>query len=247
MSELTERQKNILEIVVRDYIDSAVPISSKFIEEKYDLGISPATIRNDLYELIDKGYLYQPYTSAGRVPTDKGYRFFVDFSTEREMKRMENRLKKEVEKMREEVEGKIRFMRELTRFLAQTSSSLTVSYFPRESIFLKEGMGGVLQDPEFEDIAKVRNFMEMVDDFEKNIDFFLEEESSDCVRIYIGSEAPFSKRYDFSVLISPCVISRRKGLLAIMGPKRMPYTRNVRLVESIIKLLENEKNGRRER
>jgi len=237
MKELSERQKNILEIVIREYIENAAPISSKFIEKKYNLGVSPATIRAELFELIEKGYLYQPHTSAGRVPTDKGYRFFVDFLGEKEIQRLENRLAKEIKRMQREVEGKAHFIREFTRFLAQSSSSLTISYFPRESILLKEGWKSALLDPEFEDVEKIHDFMGMVEDFEKNIDSFFGDKKEECIHVYIGSEAPFLKKHDFSVLISPCRIFKKRGLVAIMGPKRMAYDRNIYLVESIIKMM----------
>ncbi len=239
MMDLTERQKNILEIVIREYIKSAVPVSSVYIERRYGLGVSSATIRNELYELIEKGYLYQPHTSAGRVPTDKGYRFFVNLLDEREARELEHRLEEEIERMRKEVEGRMHFLRELTRFLAQTSSGLAVSYFPRDSILLREGWEELLKDPEFNDVESVRNFMEMVGEFEDNIDSFMGDQEKDCIRIYIGSEAPFERKYDFSVLVSPCRVSRRKGFFAIMGPKRMPYDKNIRLAESVIRFLEN--------
>ncbi len=237
MKDLTDRQKNILEIVIREHIDSAAPISSKFIEEEYELGFSPATIRGELFELVEKGYLYQPHTSSGRVPTDKGYRFFVDLLSEGEAKYLESQLGKEIKKMRREVEDKVQFMREFTRYLAQTSSTLTVSYFPKDQLILKEGWGDVLRDPDFTDIEKVHDFMGLVNDFEENIDSFLLEENPGTTRVYIGSESPFYKKDNFSVLISPCKIMKGKGLLAIMGPKRMPYEKNIKLVESIIKIL----------
>ncbi len=238
MTELTERQKSILEIVIREYIENALPISSKYIEEGYDLGVSPATIRAELFALIEKGYLYQPHTSSGRVPTDKGYRFFVDLLNEKEIKRLENKIVREVQKMRDEIEGKIVFMREFTRFLAHTSSNLTLSYFPKENILLKEGWKEVLEDPEFNDVEKVRSFIGMVSDFEENIDSFLVEKKENCLRVYIGNEAPFLKKHDFSVLVAPCKIMRKKGMLAILGPKRMAYDKNIYLIESIIKMLE---------
>lgn len=245
MKDLTDRQKNILEIVIREHINSAMPISSKFIEEEYDLGVSPATIRGELFELIEKGYLYQPHTSAGRVPTDKGYRFFVDLLSEGEAKYLEKQLGKEIKKMRKEIEDKILFMRQFTRYLADTSSMLGVSYFPKQQLLIKEGWGDVLRGPEFADIDKIHEFMGLVNDFEENIDSLLDDDTP-AIRVYIGSESPFSKRKDFSVLISPCKIMKKKGLLAIMGPKRMPYEKNIKLVESIIKIL-NEQNGRRKK
>ncbi len=77
MSELTERQKSILMLVIRDYIETAQPVSSNALVKRYNLDLSSATVRNELAALDELGYLRQPHTSAGRVPTDDGYRFFV--------------------------------------------------------------------------------------------------------------------------------------------------------------------------
>lgn len=77
MTELTERQKTLLVLVIHDYIDTAQPIGSKRLMEHYDLDLSSATIRNEMVELTNLGYLRQPHTSAGRVPTEEGYRYFV--------------------------------------------------------------------------------------------------------------------------------------------------------------------------
>jgi heat-inducible transcriptional repressor len=79
MPELTERQKKLLLLIVRDYIESksAQPIGSKRLAERYHLNLSPATIRNEMAALTEMGYLRQPHTSAGRIPTEEGYRFFV--------------------------------------------------------------------------------------------------------------------------------------------------------------------------
>lgn len=76
--ELTQRCQTILRLVVSDYINTATPISSKAISERYNLGVSPATIRNEMAVLEEQGYLTHPHTSAGRVPTEKGYRYFVE-------------------------------------------------------------------------------------------------------------------------------------------------------------------------
>lgn len=77
MEELTKRQKTLLMMVVRDYIDTARPVGSRRLVERYRLGISSATVRNELAALTDMGYLHQPHPSAGRVPTENGYRYFV--------------------------------------------------------------------------------------------------------------------------------------------------------------------------
>lgn len=77
MPELTERQKTLLLLIIRDYIESAQPVGSKRLAEHYHINLSTATIRNEMGALTEMGYLRQPHTSAGRVPTEEGYRYFV--------------------------------------------------------------------------------------------------------------------------------------------------------------------------
>src|ERR671916_3092909 len=73
-----ERRLQVLRAIVQDYVSTNDPVGSKALAERHDLGVSPATIRNDMAVLEEQGYITQPHTSAGRVPTDKGYRLFVD-------------------------------------------------------------------------------------------------------------------------------------------------------------------------
>jgi heat-inducible transcriptional repressor len=77
MNELSERQKFLLALVVHEYARTAAPVGSRFLVEQYRLEMSPATVRNELAALTEQGYLRQPHTSAGRVPTEEGYRYFV--------------------------------------------------------------------------------------------------------------------------------------------------------------------------
>ena len=76
--KLNERKLNILKAIVKDYIETAEAVGSRTISKKYDLGISAATIRNEMADLEELGYLIQPHTSAGRVPSEKGYKLYVD-------------------------------------------------------------------------------------------------------------------------------------------------------------------------
>ncbi|MBC3797397.1 heat-inducible transcriptional repressor HrcA [Acetobacterium tundrae] len=76
--ELNERKKKILEVIIRDYINTAEPVGSRTLSKRCNLGISPATIRNEMADLEDLGYLVQPHTSSGRIPTQKAYRYYVD-------------------------------------------------------------------------------------------------------------------------------------------------------------------------
>jgi heat-inducible transcriptional repressor len=75
---MDDRKLEVLRAIVTDYVSSQEPVGSKALVERHDLGVSPATVRNDMAALEEEGYITQPHTSAGRIPTDKGYRLFVD-------------------------------------------------------------------------------------------------------------------------------------------------------------------------
>ena len=80
---LDDRKLAVLRAIVEDYVATEEPVGSKALVERHALGVSPATIRNDMAALEDEGYIAQPHTSAGRIPTDKGYRLFVDRLSQR--------------------------------------------------------------------------------------------------------------------------------------------------------------------
>jgi heat-inducible transcriptional repressor len=77
-AELSDRERHVLEAVIRSYVETAEPAGSRTISRRFGLGVSPATIRNTMADLEEKGFLFHPHTSAGRIPTDKAYRFYVD-------------------------------------------------------------------------------------------------------------------------------------------------------------------------
>src|ERR687896_360171 len=76
--DLDERKGSILRALISHYVRSGEPVGSKTLVEKYRLGVSPATVRNEMAALEEAGFIYQPHTSAGRIPTDAGYRYFVN-------------------------------------------------------------------------------------------------------------------------------------------------------------------------
>ena len=76
--DLTDRERRVLECVIQSYVETAEPAGSRTIAKKYKLGVSAATIRNTMSDLEERGYLYHPHTSAGRIPTDHAYRVYVD-------------------------------------------------------------------------------------------------------------------------------------------------------------------------
>ncbi|MDR1271811.1 MAG: heat-inducible transcription repressor HrcA, partial [Clostridiales Family XIII bacterium] len=104
--ELTERKLKILQAIIYDFIRNAEPVGSRTLSKKYDMGISPATIRNEMADLEEMGYLFHPHTSAGRVPSDKAYRLYVNRMMDKyELEEREKkRIKKELSRNLSELE-----------------------------------------------------------------------------------------------------------------------------------------------
>ena len=117
---LDERKKKILSSVVEDYIVSAEPVGSKTIMEKYNLEYSSATIRNDMKLLEEAGYLEQPHVSAGRIPSTKGYRYYVD-----ELLQEDKITLDEIKYISEKLETKVNEMEEITKIASSTISEIT--------------------------------------------------------------------------------------------------------------------------
>ena len=228
---ITERQGEILNKIVQEYIELAQPVSSQLLEKKYDFGICPATIRIEMQKLTDKGYLSQPHTSAGRVPTDKGYRFFVDCLLKKELEDFEIG-----DWFEKEIEDDIKFIQTLTKNLALASRALVLSYLKKEKIFWKEGWEEILKEPEFREKEYIINFTKLLENLEAGIEDF---EINSGIKIYIGKENPFPKAKDFSIITSKCSLPDDEGIIiSLLGPKRMAYERNISLMNSLTKLLE---------
>ena len=240
---ISERQRQILDGIIIEYTDSAQPVSSQFLEERYNFKISPATIRNEMQKLTDKGYLLQPHTSAGRIPTDKGYRFFVDELFESSLKIFNKNFLKQFAEIKKEREDIFKFIQALTKNLASASSCLALTYLSEKDYLCKEGLGEIFQDPEFRDFDYALHFVKMIDRIEREIKKFILESSCEP-RVYIGKENPLSKSKDFSVIISKCCFPmlNQEGIVAILGPKRMPYEKNLDLINSLIKSLDMSPN-----
>jgi heat-inducible transcriptional repressor len=123
-----ERRLEVLRAIVQDYVSSNDPVGSKALAERHDLGVSPATIRNDMAVLEEQGYITQPHTSAGRVPTDKGYRLFVDrLSTVKPLSAAERRA---IERFLDGAVDLHDVLSRSVRLLAQLTQQVAVVQYP---------------------------------------------------------------------------------------------------------------------
>lgn len=117
---LDKRKKEILQAIIDEYINTAEPVSSATLVNKYGLDYSSATVRNELAELEDNGYLDKPHTSSGRVPSEKGYRFYVD-----ELINDEDISVEEIKYIQNKLSTKVNEIEELTKIATTTLSEIT--------------------------------------------------------------------------------------------------------------------------
>ncbi|MBI4132619.1 MAG: hypothetical protein HY473_00770 [Candidatus Sungbacteria bacterium] len=224
--ELTERQKSILDALIREYVATAEPVASEYIVRKYRLPYSPATVRNELVALDEAGFLAQPHTSAGRVPTDKGYRFFINHREARSgaMPSREERAMRELSRLGDPAE----FMKQSSRLIAHLTRNFVVAGFPDEELFYKSGISEVLREPEFSDFELLREFSTLVDKIEDEIARWFGALEFDGPRTFIGSENPIRQARHYGMIISSLETPfARESMIALVGPKRMDYGHNL--------------------
>lgn len=228
------RQRTILELLVKEYIRTAEPIGSQVLVKKCKLDCSPATVRNEMAELEETGYLFQPHTSAGRVPTDKGYRFYVDqvmpeISKRAKNDKAENRLKKMADDFQNSDFHK--FIKEISKVISEFSSNVGLCGFLDDDEFYSSGLSNLLRTPEFEDNSGIARALGIFDYLDQEMKKIFEDMEKD-MEVFIGRENRGKQFNDFSLVISKCrTKEKEKGIIGILGPKRMDYVKNIALVD----------------
>lgn len=238
---MDKRQEKILHAVVHEYIRHGDPIGSKLIYEEYDFDISPALIRAELHELMEGGYLSQPHTSGGRVPTDKGYREYVEAISEdiSDMDAIPDSMKKFESLCRMAVGESFR---ETISFMSHAANALGVGYEFDPVAVYKQGLNTLFDQIEG---AKYQDMARIVDDFERldeRASFIAEAVSvgEDLPQVYIGKESPVTKSDQLAVLMRGYELpDGRTVAISIVGPKRMNYKKNMTLLKLLSLIMRN--------
>lgn len=234
---LSERQQSILEAAVEEYVRTAEPVASSELVRKYHLPYSSATVRSELQALDEAGYLSQPHTSAGRVPTDKGYRLFINrkLGTSEPITKGEEQTLKEVRNSDDPIE----FMRHASRTISELTRNFAIAGFPEDDLFYKSGMREVMKAPEFSDLDQMQEFGSLIDMIEDRIlDVFNREEFVEP-KTFIGNENPIREARHWGMIVSSYETPFKKGgMIALIGPKRMDYERNISILKYFGHMLE---------
>ena len=237
--ELDERKKRILEAIVRDYLHTAEAVGSRTIWRSYMPDLSPASIRNEMADLEAMGFITQPHTSAGRIPTDQGYRYYVDnLMKSRQLTAREDEIINEgLKQIRRDIEETLHStLKTLSHLLEYASVVATLNDRPR---VYSSGFSHMLKQPEFSDIKYTRHVMEVVEEESLMAEMVREYTTEKGVTIRIGSENKFKEVKDCSVIMSSYEMKNgASGGVGVIGPTRMSYSRVAGILESISRRLE---------
>jgi heat-inducible transcriptional repressor len=232
---MNKRQEKILKAIVKEYIKTAEPVSSQHILKKDILDISSATIRLDMVDLTEEGYLAQPHTSAGRIPTEKAYHFYIQSITEPKLPVL-------VEKQIEQIfvkNQKDETLQELGKFLSAVSKNVSLLFFEQAVIW--QGLSLIFSQPEFYESEEVLEFTKAFETIYDNLSDKLYEveellqKNPEDIQVFIGKENPFVVAEDLSLVVS----GWDDGIIGILGPRRMDYHKNIALIKKAKSLLED--------
>jgi heat-inducible transcriptional repressor len=225
------RQEKLLTLVIENHIATAEPVGSKFLVAEGNLDWSEATVRNELRALEEEGYLTHPHTSAGRIPTSKGYRYYVDhldFSEVSLSKQDEASLNEQFVQATEDI---IRY-KQLAKNLAEVSEGAVVLAFSPHVVYYT-GLANLFQKPEFNEFGVVVDISSLFDHFEEVLgDFYNIVDSTP--RYFIGEEHNLGGM--LSVLATRCG-KNQESLLALLGPQRMEYGKNFALLNKVLEIM----------
>lgn len=231
-SDIQQRKDRILGIVVNQYIKTITPVGSHFLTEEYRLDVSPATVRNILAELEEEGYLTHPHTSAGRVPTQRGYRYYVDHLMN-EIQLLENekqRIQSEYKKYVSHLETLLEKTSQVVTDLTQYTSIISVDGWGSKIIL--KGTSHVVGYPDSTDILKIQSILKILEEKERLL-ALINRDLEHKVEIYIGHEMALKEMDGCSLAVSSFEKDGLTGRIAVLGPTRMNYDRVVSALDYI--------------
>lgn len=225
------RRRSVLTAAINRYIQRAIPVASEELAADFEL--SSATIRNIFAELEGAGYLRHPYTSGGRIPTDRGYRYYVDFLIsqmgllDEEKESIANEYKKEIRRLEDVLDKTSEVISIITHYTG------IVSLVDRQDRLLCKGIGRILEEPEFQDLEKIKMLMEIIEGKERLLDI-INRDFSGRVKVYIGAELGCAEMQSCALVVSSYRCKNKPaGRLAVLGPARMRYRQIIPTLEYI--------------
>jgi heat-inducible transcriptional repressor len=234
---MEDRYVDILTGAVNLYIETGQPVSSGALLRRYNWELSPATVRAVLLELDEMGYLYQPHTSAGRIPTDKGYRFMVSRLQEQVVSANEREsLRRQMAQLAEQYQ---QLASSTSKLLSHMVHAVAICSVPQLKDTRGSGLMELMKHPEGDFVEAIREVSLLLDQADKLL-HEIPEETRQKPSVYIGEENPFLPAKHTSLVARTVEVPRYGEIvLCVIGPKRMPYRRNVALINALTEIMED--------
>ena len=240
MADLTQRQIRILKCIVEEFIETAEPVGSESLEKKFNLGVSSATIRNEMSSLTQLGFLKKGHLSAGRAPTSLGLKYYVrNLMTPKTLTINEEiGAKEKVWDFRNEFE---RLLKETTKELAFRTRSMAVATTDQGGIY-SYGASNLLEQPEFYDIDVTKTVLSLID----NNSFWFEivnkvgdgyDDTKDMVHLLIGEDLGMAHLEPCGFVYQRYQAGPHRGIVGIVGPARFRYQSVVPIVDYFAELI----------
>ncbi|MCK5060968.1 HTH domain-containing protein [Candidatus Parcubacteria bacterium] len=221
---MDERKGLILNTIITEHIKTGAPVGSGALVEKYELNVSPATVRNDMMALEEEGYIIQPHTSAGRVPTEKAYHLFLESLDSKKINKSDENDLAVILNSKDEAN-----FRETAKRLADLTGSAVFWAFHRYNVYYT-GISNFLQQPEFAQINVVYDISGVIDRIDEIVDGMFDQ-TGVGIHTLIGAENPFG--HMFGTIMAKYRLKDNIGIFGIVGPMRMDYARNLALIKYV--------------
>jgi transcriptional regulator of heat shock response len=221
-----------MKFVIKEYSKRGEPIGSFELRNKIFSNLSPATLRRELSILEKNDFLYQPHISAGRIPTDKGYRWFVDEVIKDEegfVRNSDKWLERIKEKNCETEEEKI-------HLIADFCDGLGV-ILNRKGLLKKFGLKNIFSSMRELDNLEIEKIFEDIENLDKKIEYFFDEFDNFERAVFIGKESPITNSNNLSVVFR-VLSDKKKEAILLIGSKNMLYDRNLAVLEAIANLVD---------
>lgn len=220
------RQEQILKLLIEEHIKTAEPIGSGQIEALGVLEVSAPTIRNELRNLEENGFLTHPHTSAGRVPTEKGYEYYLTHLLEKNPP--ETDLQEKMIQLQTEYQGEAQ-MKEFGKYIAEIGNGAVIIAFDPHRIYYT-GISYLFSQPEFHNVAHTIRVSSLFDHCEEHMQEFFDGMNENQLRVFVGQNNPMGS------VCSSVAIRYNNSIFALVAPMRMDYKKNIALLEFLQKL-----------
>ncbi len=239
--DLSPRKQKIFHAIIESFISTAKPVGSKTVIIQYKMNISPATVRNDMLFLEKEGYIYQPFTSAGRVPTETGYRLYVDKLIDKDTKMIRKEVLAHLEEIKKAylLEKQKEKIYDAVSLISRATQNICFATVPgkKQTFFL--GLSHTLRQPEFaEQPLHASQVIEVLEEGNSFISTLEKLGIDNSVQIFIGKENLLKEIESCSLIVTKYTLEDYSGFIGILGPIRMRYSFNSIILEEIKKLLE---------